>query len=53
MTKMKQLSKAETLLYLKKKIKSKNILILDQISFTKTEYYKNSQKILLSIKKKI
>ncbi len=52
MTKMKQLSKAETLLYLKKKIKSKNILILDQISFTKTEYYKNSQKILLSIKKK-
>ena len=52
MIKMKQLSKAETLLYLKKEIKSKNILILDQISFTKTEYYKNSQKILLSIKKK-
>ena len=45
-------SKSEILIYLKKKVKDKNIIILDQISFSKKEFTKNKNNILKKIKKK-
>ena len=39
-------SKSEILIYLKKKVKDKNIIILDQISFSKKEFTKNKNNIL-------
>lgn len=52
---MKQVNnytKSETLIFLKKKLKLKNVLILDQLRFTKKEFREEEGKILLLIKKK-
>lgn len=45
-------SKSSILLYLKKKISDKNLVILEQISFSKKKYYSNKSSILNKVKKK-